>query len=271
MSHFSPSTPQSHSLFHSPSPFLVPWFLWLFIVGPLLYHKRGLSVAKRRGAPENQLQTDWRTTLNENEISVPWDTCLPPEEVPELLVWPKVEQKPRVIWEPTFPSPWGLMHFTKHPIPHSQALSPERITKLSLVLCSIPEPPCPRVVLPEDCSQPFHPTPSFQTFTIPEKYFNWDSLWGVFYVDYQSLANIGPDLRGRKLAYYYKVTSTWLNGRSVSSMSKCLSDSSSPVDPLYEFSTDTRLIYWLLIPSSVFSHFTVIYLSQTLTSFPFFS
>ena len=171
MSHFSPSTPQSHSLFHCPSPFLVPRFLWLFIVGPLLYHKRGLTVAKRRGAPENQLQTDWKTTLNENEISVPWDTCLPPEEVPELLAWPKVEQKPRVIWEPTFPSPWGLMHFTKHLIPHSQALSPEHITKLSLVLYSIPEPPCLRVVLPEDCSQPFHSTPSFQTFHHPRKVF----------------------------------------------------------------------------------------------------
>ena len=108
-------------------------------------------------------------------------------------------------------------------------------------------------------------------FSPSQKVFQLREPWGVFHVDFQSLANIGPDLRGRKLTCYYKVTSTWFKGPSVSSMSKCLPDSSSPIVPFCEFSTDTRLIYWLLIPSSVFSHFTVIHLSQTLTSFPFFS
>ena len=50
------------------------------------------------------------------------------------VAWPKIEKKPRVIWKPIFPSPWGLM--------------------LSIKL-----------------STPFHPTPSFQTFHHPRKVF----------------------------------------------------------------------------------------------------
>ena len=104
-----------------------------------------------------------------------------------------------------------------------------------------------------------------------QKSISIETALGSISCGFSKLCQCWADLRGRKLAYYYKVTSTWLNGLSVSSMPKCLPDSSSPTVPFCEFSTDTRLIYWLLIPSSVFSHFTIIHLSQTLTSFPFFS
>ena len=97
MSHVSPSTRQSHSLLLSPSPFLAPRFLRLFTGGPSLYRKAGLTIAKRGGAPENQLPIYWRAALNEKEISAPWNTCPVPEEVPELLTSPKVEQKPIVM------------------------------------------------------------------------------------------------------------------------------------------------------------------------------
>lgn len=65
MSHLVPSSPQSLS------PFLAPRFFWLLTVVPSLYHKEGMTIAKKGEAPEYQLQIDWRAALNEKAISAP--------------------------------------------------------------------------------------------------------------------------------------------------------------------------------------------------------